>query len=820
MSGSGTTPLGQDASGALPHGPAKVQGAAPATRSEDRAEADEVGGPDGPGAPDAISGPGTPGVISGPGAVGGPGVISAPGATAGSSATGRPGPTSEPDPTSEPGPTGAISAISATGTTGLPSAAGGVGIIRQLADWASRLDLDEAPERVVAHLKSQILSQLGAARAGYGHPLGQRIRQAYGSPLQDDPKHAVHSLSMATVCLDFDDTAYAGHLSHSTVNVPLTYASSLGLDGPGLLTSVLAANESAARVTAAATLGPFRGQTAGHTHLAGAVAGRLRAENASADTWTHALGMAFSVPTWSLSRGFFSTDAKVLVAAVPVQIGLSACDGARFGLTGPEDVLEHPQGFLHRFADIPLPEEALAGLGTLWHTETFSYKIHPGSAYTSAAVDCAVELHSELAGVGPGDIAEVVVEGSIFTAGLDRIARQHRIGPDSSVAALNFSLPYNVATALLTGSLLPADLAHPAVARPDRWELAARVRTQHDPAFSRHALLATAPLGQALRRAGERAEAWVRAIDARAADALPAARLEPETDFRWATKNLGARVTVRLRDGRELRAERRGAVGAASGAEGIDHAGLARAKFLACGGDPEAAELILRLEELSPEEVRRLVRLALAGLDGPAEGPSTDRPVSTAAQSTLAAQSARSAQATPVTAAGRKDTVMETAVLEEAYAALITAATAAPLDHPASSAGLGERDADWTLAHVALSDRLLASTARQVLSGEAAGLDNGPAMDPKAIEELTSSVGRDVLVELVRRNAAEFVGLIAQTPHNRQATPVTVRLVGDEGEELFSGAVPWGEIVRLRAEEHIPAHSSRLRRIARAPQES
>ncbi len=758
MSDSGTAPVGRDASGAPPHGQDVTNGSGPL-----RAHSRTAPAQDSPGSA---------------------------------------GPRSESGEADRPGEHGGDGGRSGGGGSGSGSGSG-ESIIRRLSGWGSRLVLDDAPERVVTHLKSQILSQLGAARAGYGHPLGRRVRQAYGSPLQDDPQHAVQSLSMATVCLDFDDTAYAGHLSHSTVNVPLIYASSLGLDGRQLLTSVLAANETAARITAAATLGPFRGQTAGHTHLAGAVAGRLRAESASADVWAHALGMAFSVPTWSLSRGFFSTDAKLLVAAVPVRIGLSACDGARFGLTGPEDVLEHPQGFLHRFADVPLPEEAVAGLGTLWHTETFSYKIHPGSAYTSAAVDCAVELHHALEGVDHRDIAEVVVRGSIFTAGLDRIARQHRIGPDSSVAALNFSLPYNVATALLTGSLLPADLAHPAVDRPDRWELAARVRTEHDPALSRHALLATAPLGQALRRAGERAEAWVRAIDARAAETLPPAWLEPETDFRWATKNLGARVTVRLRDGRELHVERRGAVGAASGPDGTDHAALARAKFLACGGDPEAADLVARLEHLSPDDVRRLVRLALAGPDdSPASRPSAETPV---------ARDVRDM---------RKDTAMETAALEEAYTGLIAAATAAAPGDEASAPPSGEHDADWTLAHVALSDRLLASTARQVLAGDAAGLDNGPAMDPKAIEELTTSAGRDVLVELVRRNAAELVGLLAQTPDNQRATPVSVRLVGDKGEELFSGAVPWGEIVRLRAEDHIPGHTGRLRRIAGAPQQS
>ncbi|MCD0484170.1 MmgE/PrpD family protein [Streptacidiphilus sp. ASG 303] len=484
-------------------------------------------------------------------------------------------------------------------------------LITRLAGWAAALRLDDAPGRVTAHLRSQLLSQLAAARAGYAHPLGARILRAWGGPLQADPGRAARTLAAATICLDYDDTAYAGHLSHSTVNVPLAYARPLRLSGRGLLTAVLAANECAARITAAATLGPFRGQTAGHTHLAGAVAGRLRAEDAPAATWANALGLAFSVPTWTLPRGFFTTDAKLLTAAAPLQTALSACDGAAAGLLGPDDILEHPAGFLDRFADLPLPEEAVAGLGTCWYTETLSYKVHPGSAYTSAAVDCAVELHRDLPGLRPEEVADVLVEGSLFTSGLDRISRRQAVGPDSSVAALNFSLPYNVATALLTGALRPADLAPPAVAEPDRWDLAAKVRTGHDPELSRTALLATAPLGQALRRAGDRAEGWVRAADAEAADALPPSWPPPEEDFRRARKDLGARLTVRLRDGRTLRAERRTAVGAAGDAGGPDHADLARRKFLGCGGPPEAADLVQDLERLGPEEVGRLLDLAL-----------------------------------------------------------------------------------------------------------------------------------------------------------------------------------------------------------------
>ena len=99
--------------------------------------------------------------------------------------------------------------------------------------------------------------------------------RGFGEPWQASPAQSAFVLAGLTSWLYYDDTAYAGHLSNSTATVPMAYAHALGLDGRGLLTAVIAANECAARITAAATLGRFRGQNAPHTHLAGAVSGRL-----------------------------------------------------------------------------------------------------------------------------------------------------------------------------------------------------------------------------------------------------------------------------------------------------------------------------------------------------------------------------------------------------------------------------------------------------------------------------------------------------------------------------------------------------------------
>ncbi|GAA3075364.1 hypothetical protein GCM10020000_70640 [Streptomyces olivoverticillatus] len=125
------------------------------------------------------------------------------------------------------------------------------------------------PPRVVELAQSQVLSQLAAIRAGLAHPRGRDLVRAFGPPLQDDPARSACVLAGLGSWLNLDDTAYAGHLSNSTVSVPVAYARALGLSGAELVTAVIVANECAARVTAASTLGPFRGQMAVQTSLVG-----------------------------------------------------------------------------------------------------------------------------------------------------------------------------------------------------------------------------------------------------------------------------------------------------------------------------------------------------------------------------------------------------------------------------------------------------------------------------------------------------------------------------------------------------------------------
>lgn len=483
--------------------------------------------------------------------------------------------------------------------------------LHRMAEWGSGLRPETIPCRVLKLAASQVLSQVAAVRAGAAHPLGKRLLQAFGDPLGDDPRISAGVLAGLGSWLNLDDTAYAGHLSNSTVAVPLAYAHAYRLDGLALLTSVVAANECASRITASATLGPLRGQSAVHTHLAGAVAGRLACEGATRSVWENALGLALGMPNWPLMRAFLASDARLLNTFTPVRTAMDACDAARAGLLGASDLIEHPDGFLARFATVPLPDAATAGLGRRWHTETLSFKMHPGGPGIDAAVDCAAEIHQAIGPVEPEDIREIVVEASVYTLFAGKHAERYVRGPGSPQGALVLHVPYPVATTLLNGVFTVEDLASPALDDPRRWALAERVRLIHDTEMTRELLRSDAPFGEAVRQAGAKGRGWLRDFGGEPLVELADQREPFNEDFTRSTKSTGARVTVSLNDGRSFTRERLIPVGAAGHETRAHHPRLVREKFVSLGGPVSVANQASRLHRMRPEELRRWIEAAL-----------------------------------------------------------------------------------------------------------------------------------------------------------------------------------------------------------------
>jgi 2-methylcitrate dehydratase PrpD len=481
-----------------------------------------------------------------------------------------------------------------------------------LCGWAAGLRLSRIPERVRAYAISQVISQLAAVRAGQRPPYGRSLRRLYGSPLGTDPRAMASVLCGLGAWLHADDTAYAGHLSLSTVSTPLAYAYHDGLDGPALLSAVVAANETAARIAAAATLGPHRGQTALHTHVAGAVAGRLHAEQAPAGRWVDAMALALSAPGLASVHGSFAASGKVLTPVFPLRHGLDACDAAAAGFAGPADIIEHADGFLSHFAEVALPFAVTAGLGQRWHTDTLSFKLRPGGPGVDAAVDAAISLHHECGPVDPDQIERIVVATSIYTLLADQRAASYLCGQDSPPAALVLAAAYPVATALLRGALDSDDFWGVALADEARWELAAKVQVEHDEAMTVALLGATAPFGEALREGGEQALAWLDAMGGPWLRGLAEPLGPPSTTFETAEKVTPARVEVHWRDGRISARQVDIPLGAAGPDTARRHRELVCAKLAATGVGAPTIAALEHLDALSAGQLRHALIACLS----------------------------------------------------------------------------------------------------------------------------------------------------------------------------------------------------------------
>ena len=503
--------------------------------------------------------------------------------------------------------------------------------LHELASWGSALKLAYVPRRVREQAIHQILSTLAAVYCGYDSDLGAPIERAFaphgGSPAS--PSHSAMVMASWSMVLDYDDVMLGGHTGHSSVLVPLVMAS--GHSGSELLLAQIVANEIAARINMVCALGSTRGQMATHLHLIAAAAARAKLERLDASAFAAALGFALSYPSQALYPAFLGSDAKALCAGWPVRAGMESVDAVRAGLRASGDVLDCERGFFAERTRVPM-REFLGGLGERWHTATNSFKIYPVCGYLCGAIDATLDLVRQH-DLAAADIASVDVWSSLFAVGMDAHSAPWLDGPRSCISTLTFSTPFAIASSILARDFTPEQLKRAWIEDSRVWELAARVRTHHDVRLTLEVLRADIPIGAALRRASRLQAAvfgWTAAKTAfgksgRLRRPLQTARLiaglaaaggdRRPLDFSRSTKPLGARVVIRLSDGRTFTRATSIPRGFAGGGDDVRE--LMRTKFIRAAapriGYQRAAQsvaMIENIEHLPPSSVARMFDLA------------------------------------------------------------------------------------------------------------------------------------------------------------------------------------------------------------------
>jgi len=520
-------------------------------------------------------------------------------------------------------------------------------VLHTLGRWASGLRLQDVPVPVRQQAIRQVLSTLAAVYSGWDSDLGPSLLLAYPSPgagsatvvpcgESSSPIHAAMLMASWSMVLDYDDVMLGGHTGHSSVLVPLALASVGNKSGSDILLAQIVANEIAARINMVCALGKTRGQMATHLHLIAAAAAKAKLEGLGAEEFSAALALAISYPAQSLYPAFLGSDAKALCAALGIRAGMEAVDAVRAGLKAAANPLDGPCGFFLGASRVPV-REFLGGLGERWHTETNNYKFYPASGYLSAAIEATLELVNRNE-IRPDEIASVTVESSLFTVGMDRHSAPYLRGPASCISTLTFSTPFTIASAILAREFGPNHLKRSWIQRPDLWELASRITCSHDFDLTLAAMTADIPIGAALRRvkrwqaaafglhamamAYGKIRRWSRLSTYRLMMALAkAAGDQGPMSFKNSIKPMGARVTIRMKDGRVMQkkvAIPKGFRGAAM--DDLSLRGLLRDKFLSSAeiviGRTKALQtmvLIEELEALMPSDVAQLIQAACIG---------------------------------------------------------------------------------------------------------------------------------------------------------------------------------------------------------------
>jgi len=364
---------------------------------------------------------------------------------------------------------------------------------QKIAEWSSRISLDDIPEDVRSHAKLHLLDTLGCGLAAHAGGVategratmaelgGEPQATVIGSERRLPAANAAFANAMLCHGLDFDDT-HSESVSHvSTVITPaaLAAAEQVGANGRDTLAAIVAGNEVVCRIGMAAP-GAFHARGFHPTAICGVFGGVAsvgRITGADAATTTSALGIAGSFAGGLFAYLADGTPTKPMHAGWATHGAHLASRLAAHGAHGPQTVLEGKFGLYHAFLAAEEGEIDIAGqledLGSRWETPRIAYKPFPVCHFMHGSLGATAEAAAGRT-FSADEIDDVLV--TVPAAGVSLVlepAEQKR-APRSEYEG-KFSLQYSVASMLVRGHVAVGDFTDGAITDPAVLAVAAKV---------------------------------------------------------------------------------------------------------------------------------------------------------------------------------------------------------------------------------------------------------------------------------------------------------------------------------------------------------
>ena len=325
-----------------------------------------------------------------------------------------------------------------------------------LAEFATELQYDRIPGDVIERAKACVIDTVGACTYGSTLPWSKIVigyAEQYGRGGQSTILGTAQKVHAPLAALANGALAHAFemdclvqpsagvHPGASLTAPGLAIAQEVGASGRDFITAVVAGGEVMHRI------GDASKQSTEHIgfHAPGVtgafggavIAGRLL--KLSKDEMAMALGIAGSLGCGLLE---FSKSGGGMVKRLHLgraaESGVLAATLAKNGFSGPATVLEGKFGYMHVFCHEGDPARLTAGLGESWKLLTLALKRYACHVTSHVPVTAALELQ-EKHKIQGGDVAAITIEGS------EKMFSHHNILEPQDMTMAQYSAPFNVA---------------------------------------------------------------------------------------------------------------------------------------------------------------------------------------------------------------------------------------------------------------------------------------------------------------------------------------------------------------------------------------
>jgi 2-methylcitrate dehydratase PrpD len=361
-----------------------------------------------------------------------------------------------------------------------------------IAEFVAKSRWEDCPAEAVDAARRAILDCLGVMLAGSIEPAarivagiaraegGSPLATVVGTSLRTGAVWAALANGTAAHALDFDDTNFAmmGHPSAPVLSAALAAGELALADGRALVHAFLLGFE--VETTMAEVMNPPHYEKGFHATgtlgAMGAAAAAARLLGLDAEQARTALAIAASQASGLKEN--FGTMTKPFHAGHAARSGVLSALLAREGFTASEQAIEGPQGYFAVLGAGKREEHALESLGAPWKIlkTGVAVKPYPSCACTHSIIDGALELR-RTHDLTPEQVAEVTVG---VNAAVPRILIHSR--PRSGLEA-KFSGEFSAAAALCEGRVGIATFRDDKTDDPAISGLMKRVRMVVDPAI-------------------------------------------------------------------------------------------------------------------------------------------------------------------------------------------------------------------------------------------------------------------------------------------------------------------------------------------------